>query len=812
MAKFLGIELPFGKRIPMPLPIIPPELEDSKSVDLKKSNGSNGFVVLDTGHDLKTETSIAPSQLPKVASPVLHFMSLGLDRKRPRDRFLQPEYDLVEIGRAADVDGYCRQAFLKKTALMFKEGFDYIGPDDRTIHYIKARFAQMAHVSGIPHEDLLRRIGSYLIGRSNAFLIKVRDRDASGGKVRSDPDGRAIEPVAAYFPAPPEMMEVSVDNYGKVSKWRLKIPSGQYKDFNPQDVIHFTFDRKEGFIFGTPTVVPVLDDIRALRRIEQDVELLIYHHLFPVFHYKVGTPEAPAGLTQNGEKEIDVVKKELQLMPIEGGIVTPERHEIDLLGSESRALRIEPYLEHFKRRVWAGLGISSVDVGEADTSNRSTSETMSRALIDGVKDFQATLECQFNHFVLEELLQESTFGEDVLKEGQVRLRFREIDLDKQVKLETHAADQFTKNAITYDELRAAQGRQPVKIPEPGEEHSEEDLSEWRRTFWKLFHEPELLIKSIDEAYSLNAQGIVQHPSLDINQEALESAELRQKTQQTVQQTHEKALAKIKKSTKTKKDSVQDNFLLGPYRAFEEILILEAALEVPDKENIKGKRQLIETRMIRDLEAQMYASYISGLGSINGDDFYLALAVSTRDTIGNRARSLVIRLLNDATRPLNLDSLDPEKIRSVFNALKYRTDFMVDVELRKAYNWGVLIRSKLAGAEGVRFVHGPKSDASCKLCLQNSNDILRLDSLSFEDVIPTHASCSCSPELISTISDRTRPQDGTSLGQKSSIWEDSARLERCITKVKRQLKAKNPKMSNKTITSKAWAICRTSLKE
>jgi len=72
----------------------------------------------------------------------------------------------------------------------------------------------------------------------------------------------------------------------------------------------------------------------------------------------------PAGMMENGEREIDVVRREIELMPSEGGIVTPERHEVNFVGSEGRALRAEGYLSHFKQRVFSGLGMSGVDFGE----------------------------------------------------------------------------------------------------------------------------------------------------------------------------------------------------------------------------------------------------------------------------------------------------------------------------------------------------------------------------------------------------------------------------------------------------------------
>lgn len=309
------------------------------------------------------------SLMPSVRSLVLGYHN---QRSAGRGAFRPSEYDLAEMGRIEDTDSYVRQAFEKKTALMFKEGWGLVGKNPRTIKYVKSRLAQIAQASNTPTNTLFRNIGSNIVRKSNSFLLKVRKTEASGGKVRTIPGSNTtLQPVAGYFPIPSETMEFELTGT-KISRWKQKMPNGEYKLFSPQDIIHIFHARKDGFVFGTPGLIPVIDDIRALRKIEENVELLIYQHLFPLFQYKVGTPESPAGFTEDGQREIDVVRTEIQFMPTEGGIVTPERHEITAIGSEGRALRIESYLEHFKNRVFSGLGVSAVDMGEGDCYSNDT--------------------------------------------------------------------------------------------------------------------------------------------------------------------------------------------------------------------------------------------------------------------------------------------------------------------------------------------------------------------------------------------------------------------------------------------------------
>jgi len=348
---------------------------DSTNFPIIPDNNIN-VRIADQGPTIRPELkgiSIPEEKRPANIVPVKpNVLTYNTDRSRRGD-FIESEYDLAQIGRVEDTDSYVAQAFIKKIGLLFKEGYELVGPDPRTIQYIKMRFEQIARATGIPTDELIRSIGSGLIKKSNAFLIKVRKESASGGRRRQEPGKETLlEPVAGYFVAPPETMEVDADQHGKIRRWKQRTHQGNFKYFQPQDVIHFYFNKKEGLMFGTPTLVPVIDDIRALRKIEENVELLIYQHLFPLFHYKIGTDDQPASVTELGESEIEVAQREIRYMPSEGGIVTSHRHQIQLIGTENRALRAEAYLEHFKKRVFSGLGISAVDMGEGECYDEST--------------------------------------------------------------------------------------------------------------------------------------------------------------------------------------------------------------------------------------------------------------------------------------------------------------------------------------------------------------------------------------------------------------------------------------------------------
>jgi hypothetical protein len=1026
-----------------------------------------------------------PANIPPVASKVLAYNQVGARR----GQFNESEYDLALINRIEDTDSYVHQAFVKKVGLMFKEGYDLVGADPKTIQYIKLRFAQIARATNTPTDELLRSLGRSLIKKSNAFLVKARKESASGGRSRIVPGtSKELEPVAGYFIAPAETMQYEADKNGRVTRWKQQLPDGQFTYFRPEDVIHFYFNRKDGFIYGTPTIVPVIDDIRSLRKIEENIELLVYQHLFPLFHYKIGTDDFPATVDEQGNDEIDLAKREIQVMPAEGGLVTSHRHEISLIGAENRSLRAEGYLEHFKKRVFSGLGISAVDMGEGEcysadtetltengwkfhwqidhtteriatynpatnkiefnfanykheshyrgpmfhftngeelnvlvtpkhdmwlqnvvrvsvwgkvhaedlltkpnlhcnmllstafdeeevsqvfpdelieswatlagwivgigeyvpatnqimlktnkiprgehplarvfselhipfnvtkvtsharrhleitfdadeysgqlkkylkseghsvvnevlklpiaarkivademlasggtskgfkyikkygkarhwwfvssshtvldivqtillscgylavkkkgqhkdksfeyvnvrcalrrqqlspinqetikqvsydgtiycynvpnhlfltrrqgcvaingnTANRATSDNMSRNLVDSVKDIQRVMESQFSAFIINELLLESTFGSDVLNdESRVSLKFKEIDLDYQIKKENHYADQFTKNTISHHEARIGMGRQPMRMPTAeeidGNPNIAENYPEWYGTFWKLIDEPKALIQAIDEPYSAAAITAAANKGTEVTSANITEAGEQQKEHEVALEAEKGkakvAIAKLRPKPAAKK---KDSFLNVKFEALESDTIRMINQGSFSNDWLKHLAFMSETDMIRDLRTKAMTAFASGYRSINPrSDQQINATMRARSKIENRVNFYVQRLIRqtlDAIKRQNIDTLEKDvriqKVKAAFEAFRFRNDFIEDVEVRKAYNLGVIEAARSLGHTQWTLAVPHDSCSGCKLASQTIHQIG--DSLDLEDVPPLHA--------------------------------------------------------------------------
>lgn len=473
-------------------------------------------ITTDVPKKKKESTSLATfptTKMRAVRSPLQSFHYTTVDQ----GGWIKPEYDLVEPYRIIDTESFANQAVKKKVALAFKHGYEFTSKNKKALRYLRLRLSQIAFVSKLPTELMVRKLFRDLVTCHNAFLVKVRDEKASGGRKRKILGGKDVKPVAAYFPAHPSTMQPQVKD-DKIIQWRQVLPDGRYRLFAAEDVIHFTVDKKQGFYYGTPLTVSVADDIRALRKLEENIEMMLYQYLFPLFHYQVGTDEAPAGTTEDGQDEIEVVQSQLQEMTAEGGIVTPHRHKIELLGIKGKQMTAEGYLKHFLNRVLGGLGVSSIDVGIADTTNRNTGESLSRALIDGVKDIQLVLKHGVQEEIVSELLLESTFTDlNTLldEENQVKLSWREIDHDYLVKMENHWLDTFLKNGISISELRQKLGMDPLR-PEDGDPI-------WDEMYWNLIEKPKALIQAVDEPWSPAALELARSKGSAVNEPDLEKS-------------------------------------------------------------------------------------------------------------------------------------------------------------------------------------------------------------------------------------------------------------------------------------------------
>jgi hypothetical protein len=396
-----------------------------------------------------------------------------------------PEYDMREPMAIVDTEVYVKQAVKRKLDLMFRAGYEILSDRVEDADYIQNRIDIMEFVMGRTWDSFMKSVLRNLLLTSNCFVHKLRKESAA--PVPKKDAGQV--PVAGYVIIPTHTIQPYL-KAGTIVFWRRFFDSGRpYQDIPVEDIIHFKWDVKPGHIFGTPRTVAVRDDIFALRRLEENIELLFINHLFPLFHVNVGNEDAPCTYDKDGASEIDLVKWQIENMPKEGVFVTDERVKVNAVGAKGKSLDPSNLVEHFKSRVYIGLGMSGIDMGEGKDGTRATADNISQNLKDAIKADLDEFAGQIRMGMFKEWFKEANYSTSVQKgTARTRLIFHEIDLDNRIKYENHVINLFNSHLITETYARRLLKLKPIK----GAEKKELDRSNLHFDLHVLRLEKEIL--------------------------------------------------------------------------------------------------------------------------------------------------------------------------------------------------------------------------------------------------------------------------------------------------------------------------------
>ena len=366
-----------------------------------------------------------------------------------------PKFSLEDLQTAYNTDSYIRQGVDKYVDQIFKEGYQFYGTDVNTVDYLKQRLAFIAEATETPTSQLLMDIAEDVVKYGNCMVVKARSNDPN-----AFPQGMTLQglygkdPVAGYFCANAVVTKCMRDDYGKVTQWQQETDKGQ-QQFSPEDVVHFYYKREKGNAYGTSFLVPVMADIKALRRAEENVLKMMYRNIYPFYHIAIGTEDA-TGTT----KEIDDMQESVADMDVEAALVTTERVAIKPIASD-KVIDAEPYLRYMESRVFSGLGIPEIMFGRGNTANRSTGDNMTSEMADRIRALQRILETFFNEFIIKELLMESGYDPVLNPDQKVEFKFNDNDVDVEIKKQVHAIYKYEHSAITEDEMRDEIGMDPI---------------------------------------------------------------------------------------------------------------------------------------------------------------------------------------------------------------------------------------------------------------------------------------------------------------------------------------------------------------
>lgn len=660
--------------------------------------------------------------------------------------------DLGEIQRAYHSDSYIRRAIDKYAGLMFKQGWDFNGKNEAATEYVWTRFKLMAEGTKKPIDQLFAQLAFDYVLFGNAYLVKSRAKGSQAGATGVNATGyTGKQPIAGYFILPATTVTVARDDLGNITSYQQDVGGGSALVFKPEDIVHFTYKQPTGRAYGVPLIYNVLDDVKILRQLEENVARLVYRNLFPLYQYQVGIDKPGFEST---DEEIEDLREQIRDMPMDGGIVVPERHNITVIGANGTALDAGPYLQYYRQRVFTGLGVSETVMGIGGTANRATSDNQAADLFDAVKEFQRDFAEQMQFFVINEILFEGGFDPTLNPDDEVRFFFEEIELDAKTKKENHIVQLFTQNVVTHEEMRQLMGLDPVA--DEGRLYFNMvtgALAQQAADNAMAQTEVSAQQKAANNAGANKDQPANQHgkksspgkPKADLETNASmisEKVEEKVLTEQNVMVTlnDELPISSYVDSMTTFWNNLSDDVvgMVKAGKSFEQIRGFSVEIV---RQSLRGQnRQYISSAMMKGLHSGREESKKPSRSNLSLT-FAIEQIVKKGDTYVNRLVDDMTHLLQSAYAEEKMED-KLAKVMGAFNSNKYRLSFIANTELYRAYNYGRATAAKEAGLETVDVV----SHEGCDQCKEKQGQVVLTDMNLIDAVPPHHPNCTCLVQL------------------------------------------------------------------
>lgn len=407
-----------------------------------------------TAGRISTELIERPSIKPVI---VVAVPRLNQNGDLSRANFEEVPYDFNEISRASDKEMYIGKSFLEHLQLMMREGFNVKSQDVDMEAYSNLRLREIEILTSKSFWSVIRQAGFDLIRFCNAYIIKSRRPAPVKGKPYTLA-GVQLGPITGLFNADPTTITTFRNFRGQPIYYKQFEPTtGQERIWDSADVIHIQYNLKTGMVYGTPWVLPVLDDVRLLRRFEEHVDILAGNFAQPLMHWKIGNDAQPVSVDPTtGESEIEKARREFMAAAQEGTLITSHRHDIKTVNTSVGGVDLNPFLIYLRDRVIAGLGLNTISLGQGGTANKATAGQLANEAINRVKDIQEVASDVINRTLLFEIALDS--GEKYDPSAAPYLEFTEIDVESQRARENHAIAMYNGNAMTHPELRREMNR------------------------------------------------------------------------------------------------------------------------------------------------------------------------------------------------------------------------------------------------------------------------------------------------------------------------------------------------------------------
>lgn len=409
-------------------------------------------------------------------------------------------YNLADIYHAYTKETYLKISIDKYIEGVIKRGYHIQSKTPEVIKYLNKRLKEIEIVSGMGLKDMIRGLLFSLILYGNSFLVKIRNRKRSTGRVHQW-RGRKVNPISGLAIADPRRVIIYLDGRNqekyaispyktqpsrpgatsdlqKLYEYVKNFPSmfmgwfgsfgrsnlmgldqSKSKTFDSSDVEHIRYHPTPGEKWAMPPFWTTLDDINMLRSIETAVDLLIYQFGSVLIHVKVSNPiqnsinnmikRPPDGAT------IQAVRQTINEMESNGFIVTGDHVEMKVLDVAQNVLELQDYLHYFKERVFSGLWISSVTTGESSNGvARSVADTVVDEKTSKIIELQSIIKNVIDNLFYELLLEAGLSHEEILdKNIYPELVFDDVDVALEMKKRDTVLRLWESGLLTETEAR-----------------------------------------------------------------------------------------------------------------------------------------------------------------------------------------------------------------------------------------------------------------------------------------------------------------------------------------------------------------------
>lgn len=445
----------------------------------------------------------------KVRSRAQHYHQTG-----GRSLARYPEYDLNRIAVAEHGEPYVMRAAVKKTNRILVAGWSFVGNNEEAVHYITMRIKHMEYASELTWLQRMQYLFKDMFTYNNHMWVGVRSNKKSAGDFITTNTGAELAPIAAFFPIPFETLKLRNRENGDLVEIKQRVPGAAAdKTFSAKNCVHFWSNRRVGFSIGTPELLPTLDDISLLRHLEDLVQELIETNLFPIYHIKVGTENARVRVGADGLDEVSRVQRTIQYMPPGSMYITDWRQEVNAISADGQIVDMAFYLDYFKQRVIAGVGLTPMDLGDGSGTTRSNADSMSKNMLLDIEAMARIVEDTINFKVIMPMLIEGGFNPLEDLNDEVRMQFGVIDREERRAEEQHVSDLYNKNIFDLDEARQRINSRPW-----------ED-SQFERTHQYLFKSADTLTAAVNDVVA--AEALAVHPVSPLNAPELTRARSRE---------------------------------------------------------------------------------------------------------------------------------------------------------------------------------------------------------------------------------------------------------------------------------------------